>query len=92
MSWSIVDDTQSPGWADIRSLVTIEETSAFGDSNFSSVAFASSIIATYPAAATTWAQINNAQTTNWQNMNNAQSPTWVNINDGQTPGWTPVNS
>jgi hypothetical protein len=92
MSWSIVDDTQSPGWADVRSLVTIEETSAFGDSNFSSVAFASSIIATYPAVATTWAQINSAQITNWQNANDAQTPGWAQIGTTQFPGWQQVPS
>ena len=92
MPWSIVDDAQSPDWANVRSLVTIEETSAFGDSNFSSVAFASSIISTYAAVATTWGQINNAQAVSWQNVNDAQGVTWGNVNNTQTPGWTPINS
>jgi hypothetical protein len=70
MSWTSIDNAQLPVWGDVLRPVTIEETSAFGDSNFGSVAFASSITATYAAvAAVAWTGINDSQNPGWTPIN-----------------------
>jgi hypothetical protein len=70
MSWTSIDNAQLPGWENVLRPVTIEETAVFGGSNFSSVAFASSITTTYSGVvAVAWANIDDSQTPGWTPIN-----------------------
>jgi len=76
MSWTPIDDSETPNWNGIPEL---------RPGSFQVGAFQTNY--QQNGTATIWGPVNDAQTSGWSTINDTQTPGWAPVPDTQTPGW-----